>query len=72
MDTLYKIILEIVMFFVSMVLWLALAWIPMLAWNIGVVNAFHTEPISYWTAYWLAIGLTFLTTKVAVVKSPSE
>lgn len=69
MRALHKALLELLVMPFLMLVYLGFAWIPMLAWNIGVVNAFGTEPINYWTAYWLAIGLSYLTVKVTTVKS---
>lgn len=46
------------------------AWVPMLAWNLGIVEIFPTLPtIDYWTAFWLSVGLAYITTKVITIEN---
>lgn len=65
MTTLKKSLYELMFFPVQFVVSIALAWIPMLGWNLGIAVLFPTLPdINYMTAFWMCIFLSFVTTKV--------
>lgn len=69
MDSLKKMAFELVFIPILLLFNLAFAWLPMLAWNHGVHVAFPNTPeIGYWTAYWLSMGLGYLTTKPVTLK----
>lgn len=70
MENWHKIVFYLSAVPVMIVLGIALAWVPMLAWNHGIHSIFPSLPeIGYWQAFWLELGLNYLLVKPIVVKS---
>lgn len=64
-----KIIAEILFIPISFVVCLGFAWIPMLAWNLGVTHVWSNLPkIDYWTAFWLYFALSYWKTTIITLK----
>ena len=64
-----RLLTEIVIIIVSFPICFAFAWVPMLAWNFGVGVVFPQLPkIDYVTAFWFALGLTYVKTVVVPIK----